>query len=117
EAAVMPGVYAGEDYGRAGAIVGLAEESAWIDGSAIAPGDVLLGLPSTGLHTNGYSLARKILFETLHLRVKDPLPWGAPVGQELLKPPRYYGPAVAVARAAGEVRGMAPLTGGGMRGN
>jgi len=100
ETAEMPGIYAGEDYDLAGAIVGLAEESAWIDGSTIAPGDVLLGLPSTGLHTNGYSLARKILFETLHLRVKDRLPWGAPVGQELLKPHRYYGPAVAVARAA-----------------
>ena len=117
ETAEMPGIYAGEDYDLAGAIVGLAEESAWIDGSAIAPGDVLLGLPSTGLHTNGYSLARKILFETLHLRVKDPLPWGAPVGQELLKPHRYYGPAVAVARAAGEVRGMAHITGGGIPGN
>jgi len=117
ETAEMPGIYASDDYDLAGAIVGLAEESEWIDGSAIAPGDVLLGLPSTGLHTNGYSLARKILFETLGLNLNDRLPWGSPVGQELLKPHRYYGPAVAVARGAGSVRGMAHITGGGITGN
>jgi phosphoribosylformylglycinamidine cyclo-ligase len=117
ETAEMPGFYANGDYDLAGAIVGLAAESEWIDGSAIAPGDVLLGLPSTGLHTNGYSLARKILFETLRLQIQDRLPWGAPVGQELLKTHRYYGPAVAVARGAGSVRGMAHITGGGITGN
>jgi len=117
ETAEMPGIYANDDYDLAGAIVGLAEESQWIDGSAISPGDVLLGLPSTGLHTNGYSLARKILFETLRMQVNDRLPWGAGVGQELLQTHRYYGPAVAVARGAGSVRGMAHITGGGITGN
>src|SRR5437667_10772294 len=71
ETAEMPGIYAGEDYDLAGAIVGLAEESAWIDGSAIAPGDVLLGIPSPGLHPAGSHLAPKLLFGTLPLRVKD----------------------------------------------
>src|SRR5205814_4596267 len=117
ETAEMPGIYANDDYDLAGAIVGLAAESEWIDGAAIASGDVLLGLPSTGLHTNGYSLARKILFETLHLQIHDRLPWGAPVGQELLSVHRYYGPAVAAARGAGAVRGMAHITGGGITGN
>jgi len=117
ETAEMPGLYAPEDYDLAGAIVGLASESEWIDGKGIAPGDVILGLPSVGLHTNGYSLARKILLETLHLGVSDPLPFGGTVGSELLKPHPYYGPAVATARGAGQVRGMAHITGGGIPGN
>ena len=117
ETAEMPGLYAAGDYDLAGAIVGMVAESDWIDGSTIAAGDVLLGLPAAGLHTNGYSLARKILLETLGLRVGDPLPFGGTVGQELLKPHPYYGPAVTAARAAGEVRGMAHITGGGIPGN
>jgi phosphoribosylformylglycinamidine cyclo-ligase len=117
ETAEMPGLYAPEDYDLAGAIVGMAAETEWIDGKRIAAGDVLLGLPAVGLHTNGYSLARKILLETLRLGVLDPLPFGGTVGQELLKPHPYYGPAVATARAAGAVRGMAHITGGGIPGN
>jgi len=117
ETAEMPGLYAPGDYDLAGAIVGMASEADWIDGSAIEAGDVLLGLPSVGLHTNGYSLARKILFETLELGVNDLLPSGGAVGQELLKTHPYYGPQVKVARAAGAVRGMAHITGGGIPGN
>jgi phosphoribosylformylglycinamidine cyclo-ligase len=117
ETAEMPGLYAPEDYDLAGAIVGIVSESEWVDGREIAAGDQLLGLPAVGLHTNGYSLARKILFDTLKLGVHDRLPWGATVGEELLKPHPYYGPQVAVARSAGAVRGMAHITGGGIPGN
>jgi len=117
ETAEMPGLYAPGDYDLAGAIVGIVPESEWVDGREIAPGDQLLGLPSVGLHTNGYSLARKILFETVRLGVDDRLPFGGTVGQELLKPHPYYGPEVAAARAAGAVRGMAHITGGGIPGN
>jgi phosphoribosylformylglycinamidine cyclo-ligase len=117
ETAEMPGLYLPGDYDLAGAIVGLASEAEWIDGSRIEAGDALLGLPSVGLHTNGYSLARKILFETMGLRVNDRLPTLGTVGEELLKPHPYYGPEVAVARAAGTVRGMAHITGGGIPGN
>jgi phosphoribosylformylglycinamidine cyclo-ligase len=114
----MPGFYAPGEYDLAGAIVGIAAEEALLDGSRIEPGDALVGLPSAGLHTNGYSLARKILFETLGLGVSDRFPDATiTVGEELLKPHRYYGPAVAVARGAGEVRGMAHVTGGGIPGN
>jgi phosphoribosylformylglycinamidine cyclo-ligase len=118
ETAEMPGLYAAGEYDLAGAIVGIAAESTLVDGAGIEAGDVLLGLPSAGLHTNGYSLARKILFETLRLGVADRMPGDAvTVGDELLKPHLYYGPAVAAARAAGEVRGMAHITGGGIPGN
>ncbi len=118
ETAEMPGLYAQGDYDLAGAIVGLATEGDWIDGSKIEAGDQLLGLPAVGLHTNGYSLARKILFETLRLGVDDRLPFGSlTVGQELLKTHPYYGEEVAIARGAGMVRGMAHITGGGIPGN
>ncbi len=117
ETAEMPGLYAADDYDLAGAIVGMTTEAEWIDGAGIQAGDQLLGFPAVGLHTNGYSLARKILLESLALGVNDKLPWGETVGQELLKPHPYYGPPVAVARAAGAVRGMAHITGGGVPGN
>ncbi len=117
ETAEMPGLYRGDDYDLAGAIVGIASEAEWIDGKTIAAGDQLLGLPALGLHTNGYSLARKILFDTLGLGVGDRLPSGGAAGEELLKPHPYYGPQVTIARAAGAVRGMAHITGGGIPGN
>jgi phosphoribosylformylglycinamidine cyclo-ligase len=118
ETAEMPGLYAPGDYDLAGAIVGLAPESGIVDGSRIEPGDVVFGLPSAGLHTNGYSLARSILFETLGLKVTDPFPaGGGTVGEVLLGPHLYYGIPVGVARGAGEVRGMAHVTGGGIPGN
>ena len=118
ETAEMPGLYAPGDYDLAGAIVGIAEESALIDGSSIAAGDVLLGLASAGLHTNGYSLARSILFDQLRLGAGDPFPaGGGTVGEVLLRPHVYYGTAVRAARGAGDVRGMAHITGGGIPGN
>ena len=118
ETAEMPGLYAAGDYDLAGAIVGIATESELVDGSTIVPGDRILALPSTGLHTNGYSLARSILFEKLRLGARDPFPaGGGTVGDVLLLPHAHYGPAVAVARNAGSVRGMAHVTGGGIAGN
>ena len=118
ETAEMPGLYAPGDYDLAGAIVGIAPEAGIIDGSAIEPGDQILGLPSAGLHTNGYSLARSILFDGLGLKITDPFPaGGGTVGDVLLLPHLYYGAPVGVARAAGEVRGMAHVTGGGIPGN
>jgi phosphoribosylformylglycinamidine cyclo-ligase len=118
ETAEMPGLYAAGDYDLAGAIVGIAPERDLIHGAAIAPGDAVLGLAAVGLHTNGYSLARRILFETLHLGVRDRFPsLTETVGDVLLAPHPYYGPAVKAARAAGEVRGMAHVTGGGIPGN
>jgi len=118
ETAEMPGLYAAGDYDLAGAIVGMVEEREMIDGRDIAPGDILLGLPSVGLHTNGYSLARRILFDTLGLGVRDPFPGASEsVGDVLLRPHPYYGVAVGAARAAGVVRGIAHITGGGIPGN
>jgi len=118
ETAEMPGLYAAGDYDLAGAIVGIAPETGIVDGSAIEAGDVIFGLPSAGLHTNGYSLARSILFDGLKLKIDDPFPpGGGTVGEVLLWPHVYYGIPVGVARAAGEVRGMAHITGGGIPGN
>ena len=118
ETAEMPGLYPPGEYDLAGAIVGIAKETELIDGSSTAAGDALIALPSVGLHTNGYALARRILFDTIGLGVTDSLPFGdRTVGEELLQPHPYYGPAVRVARAAGTVRGMAHITGGGIPGN
>jgi phosphoribosylformylglycinamidine cyclo-ligase len=118
ETAEMPGLYQAGDYDLAGAIVGIAAEGDLVDGSAVAAGDALIALPSLGLHTNGYSLARKILFDVMGLAVGDSLPFGGrTVGEELLLPHPYYGPAVRAARAAGSIRAMAHITGGGIPGN
>ena len=118
ETAEMPGLYAPGDYDLAGVIVGIAPEVGIVDGSTIESGDQIFGLPSAGLHTNGYSLARSILFDSLGLKATDPFPGGGgTVGEVLLQPHIYYGAPVGVARAAGEVRGMAHITGGGIPGN
>ncbi|MGE5178520.1 MAG: phosphoribosylformylglycinamidine cyclo-ligase [Bacteroidota bacterium] len=118
ETAEMPGLYAAGDYDLAGAIVGIVAEKDLVRGEGIVPGDVVLGLPSAGLHTNGYSLARKILFDGLRLQPGDPFPGSnESVGETLLQPHLYYGPAVQRARATGVVRGMAHVTGGGIPGN
>ena len=118
ETAEMPGLYAAGDYDLAGAIVGIVPERDLVTGAAIAAGDQILGLPAVGLHTNGYSLARKILFDALGLEIFDPVPGlEGTVADLLLAPHPYYGPAVKAARAAGDVRGMAHITGGGIPGN
>jgi phosphoribosylformylglycinamidine cyclo-ligase len=118
ETAEMPGFYADGEYDLAGFIVGRVERSALVDGRAIQPGDVLIGLPSSGLHTNGYSLARRIVFDLLGLRVDSTFPGlDATVADVLLTPHRTYLPAVRPLLDAGLVKGMAHITGGGITDN
>jgi len=118
ETAEMPGLYADSDYDLAGFIVGAAEKSQLLTGRAIRAGDVLLGLPSTGLHTNGYSLARKLLFEIAGYGPKTLLPEvGATVGDALLAVHRSYLKPIRALLAAGLLRGAAHITGGGITDN
>jgi phosphoribosylformylglycinamidine cyclo-ligase len=106
------------EYDLAGFAVGIAERQRLIDGSKIRPGDVVLGLASSGLHSNGYSLVRRIVFDVMKLRVTDPLPGtGRPVGEELLTPTRIYVRSIQSLLETVEVKGMAHVTGGGVTGN
>ena len=118
ETAEMPGFYADGEYDIAGFIVGVVERSKIVDGRAIQPGDVLIGLPSAGLHTNGYSLARHVLFDIAGLEI-DTFVTGlaATVGEALLAPHRSYLRSIRPLLGAGLVRGMAHITGGGMTDN
>ncbi len=118
ETAEMPGFYGAGDYDVAGFIIGMVEKDHIITGETIRPGDVLLGLPSTGLHTNGYSLARKILFERRGLAPDDPLPGlGTTVAKALLAVHRsYLGPLRGLIGDA-RLRGLAHITGGGITDN
>ena len=106
ETAQMPGMYRKGEYDLAGCIVGVVDRAKMIDGSKIKPGDVILGLPSNGLHTNGYSLARKILFEKMKLKPKS-------VGKELLRVHKNYQPLLAKV-PSGMIKGLAHITGGGL---
>jgi phosphoribosylformylglycinamidine cyclo-ligase len=118
ETAEMPGFYADGEYDVAGFIVGVVSRSRVIDGSTIRAGDVLVGLPSSGLHTNGYSLARRIAFEVAGLQpasiVRD---LGGSIGEALLMPHRSYLRVVEPLLEAGLVKGMAHITGGGITEN
>ncbi len=118
ETAEMPGFYADGEYDLAGFIVGAVARDRLIDGRAIAPGDVLIGLPSSGLHTNGYSLARRIVFETAGLGIDAPLPGtGMSAAEALLVPHRSYLPVIRPLLGAGSIKGMAHITGGGLTDN
>ena len=119
ETAEMPGMYADGEYDLAGFIVGAVERKRMLTGKTIRAGDVLLGLPSTGLHTNGYSLARKLLFEVAGYGPKTLLPEvGATVGDELLKVHRsYLKPIRALMDAEVCCSGAAHITGGGITDN
>ncbi len=118
ETAEMPGFYADGEYDVAGFIVGLVDRAKVIDGRGIAPGDVLIGLPSAGLHTNGYSLARRIAFDLAGLRVDSHVPeLGTTIGEALLAPHRSYLPLVRDLLPAGVIKGMAHITGGGITDN
>ncbi|HWL52604.1 MAG TPA: phosphoribosylformylglycinamidine cyclo-ligase [Chthoniobacteraceae bacterium] len=114
ETAQMPGMYHSGEYDLAGTIVGVVDRRKMIDGSRINPGDVIVGLPSNGLHTNGYSLARKVFFEQMGLSVESRLPkLTRPLGEELLKVHRNYQPLLA-SLPDGLIKGMAHITGGGL---
>jgi phosphoribosylformylglycinamidine cyclo-ligase len=114
ETAQMPGMYHNGEYDLVGCIVGVVDREKMIDGSKIKAGDVVLGLPSNGLHTNGYSLAREILFNKMRLKVRSRLPGSAiTVSQELLRVHRNYQPLVAKI-PSGMIKGLAHITGGGL---
>ena len=118
ETAEMPGFYSEGEYDVAGFIVGAVDRAKIVDGRSIAPGDVLIGLPSNGLHTNGYSLARKIVFDELKLTVDSHLPdLGETVGEALLRTHRSYLPVIKPLLAGGLIKGMAHITGGGITDN
>jgi phosphoribosylformylglycinamidine cyclo-ligase len=118
ETAEMPGFYADGEYDLAGFIIGVVDRARLIDGKRIVPGDVLIGLPSSGLHTNGYSLARRIAFDAAGLRADSPVPeLGVTVGEALLVPHRSYLPVIRPLLPAGRIKGMAHITGGGITDN
>ncbi len=137
ETAIMPDLYRPGDYDLAGFCVGVVERGKLLDGSAIVPGDVAIGVASSGLHSNGYSLVRKIVFDVAGLGVNDPVPFdekgtvpflpsqksgqspgGATVGDVLLRPTTIYARAVRTVLAhykvKGVVHGIAHITGGGL---
>jgi len=123
ETAILPDFYAPGDYDMAGFCVGVVERDHIINGQAICPGDLVLGLASSGLHSNGYSLVRKVVFERAGLHIGDHVPeLGRTVGEELLQPTRIYVRCVQevlhhypIKRRV--VRGLAHITGEGLEGN
>lgn len=117
EMAEMPDVYGSDDFDLVGAIVGVVEKEDIIDGSDVAPGDVLLGLPSTGIHTNGYTLARTVLFKTFDVDDQPEILGGDSVGEALLRIHRSYLDVIQSLADAGLARGVAHVTGGGLPGN
>ena len=118
ETAEMPGFYNDGEYDLAGFIVGMVDRDGIIDGRGIVPGDSLVGLPSAGLHTNGYSLARHVLFEVSGLRPESLVPEiGATIADALLAPHRSYLHAIRPLLDVRVVKGMAHITGGGITEN
>lgn len=119
ETAEMPGFYQPGDYELVGFIVGLVDRPRVLDGSKVQAGDVLVGLPSSGLHTNGYSLARKVVFEKAGLKIGDKAPWDKKrtVGESLLEPHLSYLKAIRPLLGERALHGMAHITGGGITDN
>ena len=118
ETAEMPGFYGEGEYDVAGFIVGAVDRSRLITGRKIAIGDLLVGVPSAGLHTNGYSLARRVIFERLRLDVGSYIPeLSTTVGEALLAPHRSYLRMVQPLLDGGRIKGMAHITGGGITDN
>ena len=118
ETAEMPGFYGRGEYDLVGFALGIANKGEVIDGSEISAGDRLIGLASSGLDSNGYSLVRKVVFDQLNLRVDD---WveelGRTIGEELLEPTRVYAKPVMPLKQKFRIRGIAHITGGGIKGN
>jgi len=118
ETAEMPGMYSEGEYDLAGFVVGLADNSELLDGSEIAVGHQLIGIASSGLHSNGYSLVRKVFFDEMKLSIKDFVPeLGRTLGEELLEPTRIYVKAVTAVRRAFKIFGISHITGGGFTDN
>jgi phosphoribosylformylglycinamidine cyclo-ligase len=118
ETAEMPGFYGDGEYDVAGFIVGAVDRPRLITGRTVAAGDVLVGVPSSGLHTNGYSLARRVIFEHLGLRVDSYVPeLSRTIGEALLEPHRSYLPIVKPLLDGGRIKAMAHITGGGITDN
>jgi len=119
ETAEMPDMYAKGEYDLAGTIVGIVDCKKIVDGSRINEGDAIIALPSSGLHTNGYSLARKIVFEVAGLGVNDPMPGytGKTVADVMMEPHLSYAKLMQIVMKVVEVRGMAHITGGGITDN
>src|SRR5260370_202740 len=118
ETAEMPGFYAPGEYDVACFTVGVVERKKLINGKAVTPGDTLIALPSAGLHTNGYSLARKLVFDVAKLKPETYVAEvGNKIGAELLKPHLCYAPALKNIVARGWVSALAHITGGGIPGN
>jgi phosphoribosylformylglycinamidine cyclo-ligase len=118
ETAEMPDLYHGGDFDLAGCIVGIVERREIVDGSAVVPGDRIIGLPSNGLHTNGYSLARKIVFDRLGLRPDDRVnELGCTVAEALLKVHVPYLEAFSKVSTVARIKAMAHITGGGIADN
>ncbi len=116
ETAEMPGFYPDGEYDIAGFIVGVVDRRRLINGSRITAGDVVIGLPSLGMHTNGYSLARKLLLDAAGFQIDQLVPeLGCTVGEELLKPHKSYLPALErLIEHEGVIKGLAHITGGGL---
>ena len=118
ETAELPDLYAPGEYDLAGFAVGIVERERIVDGAAVKPSDVVLSLASSGLHSNGYSLARRIVFDVMRLGLDATLPGtGRRVRDVLLEPTRIYAAAVKALLAAAPVHAMANITGGGLPGN
>jgi phosphoribosylformylglycinamidine cyclo-ligase len=118
ETAEHPGDFPDGEYDLAGFVVGVIERKRVLNPESIVPGDVLIGLPSSGLHSNGYSLARKVLFEFGALKLRQQVPeLGRSLGEELLEPTRIYANMTRALFAKHAIKGAAHITGGGILGN
>lgn len=115
ETAEMPGLYSKDEYDLAGFSVGIVDKKKMIDGSSIQEGDVVIGLASTGLHSNGYSLARKLFLETLNLKLDDVYEgMSEPIGKALLRPTRLYVKTILDLISKFNIKGISNITGGGL---
>jgi phosphoribosylformylglycinamidine cyclo-ligase len=118
ETAEMPGFYAKGEYDLSGFAVGVVDKNKIIDGRKIRDGDAVVGIASNGLHSNGYSLARKVFFGLKKVSIKKTLPeTGLSLGEELLRPTKIYVKVVNYLKGQVEIKGMAHITGGGIDGN